>query len=269
MLPLAHSARRTPGTARRRRSHRPWPPGRTGSARGWRRRPPGQAPGRHVGVHEPGRHRGHRDAMRGQVPGQRLAERVQPRLARPVGRLPGLTAERAAGRHVHDAAAAALDHVPHRAPGHVGRTGEVDGQRLLPGRLPLLVGHLGDPVRGVDARRCSPARPGHPARWPPRPPSGAPPPASARSACTATCPAPGRLASTSAARPADWREGSDPVALFREGLRHRLADAPAGPGDQHCPPIHPPASPFPRPPRTPRTGERGELCPTRGAQSPR
>jgi predicted NBD/HSP70 family sugar kinase len=55
-----------------------------------------QVAGRHVGEHVPRRHRGHRDAVRGQRAGHRLAERVQARLAGPVGRVPGLAAERAA-----------------------------------------------------------------------------------------------------------------------------------------------------------------------------
>jgi len=55
-----------------------------------------QVGGRHVGEHVPRRHRGHRDAVRRQRAGHRLAERVQPRLAGPVGRVPGLAAERAA-----------------------------------------------------------------------------------------------------------------------------------------------------------------------------
>jgi predicted NBD/HSP70 family sugar kinase len=55
-----------------------------------------QVLGRHVGQHVPWRHRGHRDAVRGQRAGHRLAERVQARLAGPVSRVPGLAAERAA-----------------------------------------------------------------------------------------------------------------------------------------------------------------------------
>jgi predicted NBD/HSP70 family sugar kinase len=55
-----------------------------------------QVVGRHVGEHVPRRHGGHGDAVRGQRAGHRLAERVQARLAGPVGRVPGLAAERAA-----------------------------------------------------------------------------------------------------------------------------------------------------------------------------
>jgi hypothetical protein len=108
--------------------------------------------GRHVGVHETGRHGGDRDPVRGQRDGERLAERVQARLAGAVSRLAGLAAERPAGGDVDDPPATPGDHVLDRAPGHVGGTGEVDGQRLLPGRLPLLVGHLGHRVGGEHAR---------------------------------------------------------------------------------------------------------------------
>ena len=112
-----------------------------------------------------GRDRGHRDAVRAQGPGQRLAERVQPGLARPVGRVAGLAAEGAARGDVDDPAAAraaimcwTAHQVALAAPVRLHR------QRLLPGRLPLLVGHLGDRVRGSRCRRCSPARPGRRAR---------------------------------------------------------------------------------------------------------
>src|SRR5438045_3975176 len=42
-------------------------------------------------------------------------------------------------------------HVLHGAPGHVGRAGEVDREGLPPDVLPLLVGHVGDQMRKVDA----------------------------------------------------------------------------------------------------------------------
>ena len=51
---------------------------------------------RHLGFDVPGRHRGDRDAVRRERARHGLPERVQPRLAGPVGRVPGLTAERAA-----------------------------------------------------------------------------------------------------------------------------------------------------------------------------
>src|SRR5215470_8049133 len=51
-----------------------------------------------------------------------------------------LAPEGAAGGDVDDAPAAVGDHVLDRAPGHVRRPGEVDGERRLPGLLPLLIG---------------------------------------------------------------------------------------------------------------------------------
>jgi hypothetical protein len=63
----------------------------------------------------------------------------------------GLTAEGAAGGHVDDPPAAPRDHVPDRAPDRVRGAGQVHRQRVLPGCLPLLVGPLGDRLRGVDA----------------------------------------------------------------------------------------------------------------------
>jgi hypothetical protein len=63
--------------------------------------------------------------------------------------MPRLAAVRAARGYVDDPAAGLL-HVLHGAPGHVGRSGEVDGERVPPGILPLLVGHVGDRVRDVN-----------------------------------------------------------------------------------------------------------------------
>jgi len=78
-----------------------------------------------------------------------LAERVQARLAGPVGRVPGFATERAARGHVHDPASG-LPHVLDGAPGHVGGPGEVDRQGVAPRVLPLVVGHLGDRVPVID-----------------------------------------------------------------------------------------------------------------------
>src|SRR5215813_13340369 len=76
----------------------------------------------------------------------------QPGLARPVGRLARLTPEGAAGGDVVDPPATPGDHVLDRAPGHVRGPGEVDGERRLPCRLPLLIRGVGDRVRDEDAR---------------------------------------------------------------------------------------------------------------------
>jgi hypothetical protein len=62
-----------------------------------------------------------------------------------------LTTERATRGHVDDPAPAARDHVPNRAPRNVRRTHEIDVQRFLPGRLPLLVGDVGDRMCRVEA----------------------------------------------------------------------------------------------------------------------
>jgi len=115
---------------------------------------PGEMPGRHGRLHEARRHGGDRDPVRAQGPGQRLGERVQPGLARPVGGLARLAPEGAAGGDVDDAAAAVGGHVLDRAPGHVRGPGEVDGERRLPGLLPLLIRgvggvHLWAEVRGM------------------------------------------------------------------------------------------------------------------------
>src|ERR1700757_725799 len=56
--------------------------------------------------------------VRGRGPGQRLGERVQAGLARPVGALARLAPEGAAGGDVDNAPAAVGDHVLDRAPGH-------------------------------------------------------------------------------------------------------------------------------------------------------
>jgi predicted NBD/HSP70 family sugar kinase len=108
-----------------------------------------QVAGRHVGEHVAWRHRGHRDAVGRQCAGHRLAERVQAGLAGPVGRVPGLAAECAARGHVHDPAPR-FPHVLDGAPGHVGGPGEVDRQGLAPGVLPLVVGHLADRMPVID-----------------------------------------------------------------------------------------------------------------------
>src|SRR6202042_296802 len=90
-------------------------------------------------------------AVRGEVAGHRLAERVQASLARTVGGVPGLASVRAPGGHVDDPATASGDHVADRAPGRVDGAGQVDAEGVPPGRLPVFVAVLGDRVRLVDA----------------------------------------------------------------------------------------------------------------------
>ena len=141
-----------PGTAPRRRSPRARRRAETGSARGSRlrraRRGVSSAmsvstnPGATVATVMP--------CGAGRSPA--TGRTHSPGLARAVGRLARLTAERAAGGHVDDASRSlSADHVLHHAPGHVRGADEVDAQGLLPGRLPLGVRHLGDRVCGEDA----------------------------------------------------------------------------------------------------------------------
>ena len=92
------------------------------------------------------------DAVRSERPRQRLAEGDYRGLAGAVGGLGGLTAEGPARGHVDDVAAAGADHVPDGTPGHVGGAHEVDGERVVPRALPLLVAGLDDRVRLEHAR---------------------------------------------------------------------------------------------------------------------
>ena len=100
---------------------------------------------RHVGLDESRRHRGHRDPPPAQSSRERLPERDQARLARAIGWVVGLAAEGAARRDVDDPPTGA--HVAQNTPGDVGRSHEVDAQRVAPGLLPLLVGGVVRRVR--------------------------------------------------------------------------------------------------------------------------
>ena len=83
----------------------------------------------HLGLHEPRRHAGDRDAVRRQRQRHRLREGVHPGLGRAVGRVVRLAAEGPAAGDVDDRAAAGGDQVRHRAEGGVRRADEVDRQR--------------------------------------------------------------------------------------------------------------------------------------------
>ena len=109
-----------------------------------------QERGGHVGLHEPGRDRGHVDPVAAEGPGHRLSQAVQPRLARPVGGMVGLPPERAPRGDVHDPPPAGGDHVRGRGVDEVGRAEQVGRQRPPPDLDPVLVAGLQDRLRLVD-----------------------------------------------------------------------------------------------------------------------
>jgi len=186
---------------------------------------------RHLGLDVPGRHHGDRDAVRRERAGHRLPERVQARLAGPVGGVPGLTAEGTARGHVDDPAAAVL-HVLDRAPGHVRGSGEIDGDRVTPRVLPLLVGHVGDRVRHVDPgvvdQDVQPAQLG--GGLVDHLPHGCGVGQVRAEDRVAAARQPGRHLPGQRGGIAVMHR--HPVTLAGERLRHRPPDAPGGPGDQ-------------------------------------
>ncbi len=105
----------------------------------------GEEPGRHLRLDPPGSDAVDEDAPGGQGLGERLAERVESRLAGPVGGRLGLAAERAPRGDVDDPSATGSGHRLRREEAQVRGPVEVRGEDMAPSRAPLLVagGHRG------------------------------------------------------------------------------------------------------------------------------
>src|SRR5438094_2761285 len=117
----------------------------------------------HVRLDEAGGHGIDGDRTRGHLPGHRLREADEARLARGVVGLARVAGEPHDRRHVHDAAVALLDHGPQRGPraeegaGQVGRQDRVPLLRLHPehqvvARHPGVVHEMVEPALGLDDR---------------------------------------------------------------------------------------------------------------------
>ena len=101
---------------------------------------PGDVHGIHQrGLHRPGHHDRHPDAVTGEIEPQHLRQTAQTVLARRVGGMPGQSDQPGRRRHVHQVPAAArLDHGRHEILDDVDRAHQVDVDH----RLPVPVGQL-------------------------------------------------------------------------------------------------------------------------------